>query len=444
MKQVAQDIFRQTLAAIDVAACIQKTLAPNGPRIHLLGTEYDLRHFEKIVAVSFGKASFAMAQGLTSALLPECPLEGILVVPQGAPCQLAGWAALTGGHPLPDVASFEAGAAILGRLARCDRRTLVVFLISGGGSSMVEQPLARDGVVSLTLDDFVQLHRALITCGAPIEEINAIRKHVSATKGGRLATAAPYSTKLTLAVSDVPAGHESALASGPTLPDPTTVGDAQRIARRYNLIARFPSPLREAFEQYELPETPKSDDPAFARSQFAVVLGGHELTHAAHHACERAGYACICDNSTDNWPLDKAADYLLSVLKAQWKTQRRINSLRPVAVVAQGELSSPVTDGGTGGRNSAFVLECVRKIAGEKVTVLSAGTDGIDGNSPAAGAVADGETLARSRAAGLDAGDFMRRSDAYHFFARLGDDVTTGPTGNNLRDLRILLAGHYD
>jgi hydroxypyruvate reductase len=158
--------------------------------------------------------------------------------------------------------------------------------------------------------------------------------------------------------------------------------------------------------------------------------------HAAHHACEAAGYVCVCDNSTDNWPVEKAADYLLAQLAAH----RNANPGRPVAVLADGELSSPVAGGGIGGRNSAFVLACVPKVAGENITVLSAGTDGIDGNSSAAGAVADGETLARARAAGLDPDDFFRRSDAYNFFAALGDAVVTGPTGNNLRDLRILLA----
>jgi hydroxypyruvate reductase len=162
--------------------------------------------------------------------------------------------------------------------------------------------------------------------------------------------------------------------------------------------------------------------------------------HAAHHACEAEGYVCVCDNSTDNWPLAKAADHLLALLMAQLEAQRGSHPRRPVAVLADGELSSPVTGNGTGGRNSAFVLSCVPKIAGKRIAVLSAGTDGIDGNSPSAGAVADGKTFARCNAAGLGVDDFMGRSDAFNFFARLGDNITTGPTGNNLRDLRILLA----
>ena len=297
---------------------------------------------------------------------------------------------------------------------------------------MVEQPLDP----SSGLADFQALHTALVTCGAPIEEINVVRKHLSATKGGRLAAAAPRSMKLTLAISDVPLGEESALASGPTLPDPSTIADAERVAHGCGVVGRLPSSLRAIFENHALRETPKDGDPAFSRAHFVRVLSVHDLFHAAHHACEAEGFVCLCDDSTDGWPIEKAADYLLDTLAAQ----KKANPHHRVAVLADGELSSPVTGDGIGGRNSAFVLACVPKIAGKNITVLSAGTDGIDGNSPAAGAVADGETSARTRKAGLAVDDFARRSDAYSFFERLGDVIVTGPTGNNLRDLRILMA----
>jgi glycerate 2-kinase len=432
VKEIAQRAFRNTLAAIDVSAALERKLARSGSRILAGDASIDLREFGPILAIAYGKASFAMAEGLARVLVPEFPVEGILVVPAGSAHELSGWKVFAGGHPVPNEGSFAAARAILDRLARCDERTLVFFLISGGGSALVEQPLDS----SVSLEDFQKLHAALITCGASIDEINAVRKHLSATKGGRLAAAAPHSMKLTFAISDVPQGQESALASGPTLPDPSTIRDAERVARDYGLIAKLPPLLRAAFDNHTLRETPKEGDPAFARSQFILLLGVHELFHAAHHACEADGCVCICDNSMDNWPLEKAADYLLVQLEAQ----KKANPHHRVAILADGELSSPVTGNGIGGRNSAFVLACVPKIAGKKITVLSAGTDGIDGNSPAAGAVADGETLARARDAGLDTGDFMRRSDAYNFFARLGDAIVTGPTGNNLRDLRILIA----
>lgn len=434
MKQIAQQIFHETLAAIDIPATLERKLDLRGEQIHMGGTDIDLREFKELVAIAFGKAAFAMADGLTTILAPHFSVEGILVVPAALPRALPGWTTYVGGHPVPTAQSFAAGRAILDRLARCDEHTLIFFLISGGGSALVEQPLDP----SIRLEDFQKLHYALVTCGAPIEEINAVRKHLSATKGGRLAAASPRSMKLTLAVSDVPPGQESALASGPTLPDPTTVTDAERIAQQFDIVAKLPLPLKKIFESHSLRESPKENDPAFARSHFALLLGEHDLTHSAHRACEAHGYICLCDIETDGWPIEKAADQLLKILEAQKKS----NPGRSVAVIADGEVSSPVRGDGIGGRNSAFALACVQKIAGKKIAVLSAGTDGIDGNSPAAGAVADGDTFSRARAAGVDIADFERRSDAYNFFQTLGDAVITGPTGNNLRDLRLLLAHH--
>jgi glycerate 2-kinase len=432
VKQTAERIFRETLAAIDIPAAMERKLGRSGSTIASIDGRMDLRDFESIVAIAFGKASHAMARGLVNVLADDFPVDGILIVPADLPAEMPDWEVFRGGHPLPNGESLAAGRAILERLASCDRGTLIFFLISGGGSSMVEQPLDPH----LTLADFDELNAALITCGAPIDEINAVRKHLSATKGGRLAAAAPFSRKLTLAISDVPAGQESALASGPTLPDPTTIHDARRIVRQYDLLPRFSPLLRDAFEIHSLRETPKPGHACFTLAQFEVLLGAHDLTHAAHHACEAEGYICICDNSTDNWPIARASDFLLGQLEAH----ARAHPGHRVAVLCEGELSSPVTGNGVGGRNAAFVLACAPRIAGKGITVLSAGTDGIDGNSPAAGAVADGKTLLRARALGLETADFQGRSDSYNFFAQLGDAIRTGPTGNNLRDLRILMA----
>lgn len=431
MKEIAQRIFRNTLAAIDIPAAIESKLARSGSLIRMEGASVDLSAFDKILTIAFGKASVAMVEGLGRVLAPEFRPEGILVALFAPAREQAGWKYFIGGHPVPNADSFAAGRAILDRLARCDERTLIFFLISGGGSAMVERPLDP----AITLDEFRALHAALVTCGAPIGEMNAVRKHLSATKGGRLAAAAPRSMKITLAVSDVPAGKESALASGPTLPDPTTAGDVLRFTERHDLAAKVPPQIRAALEPRALRETPKAGDAAFARSRFVTLFGEHELMRAAKEACEAEGYVCVCDDTTSDWRVEKAAGHLLARLE---KLAAESPGKR-VAVLADGELSSPVTGDGVGGRNAAFVLACVEKIAGKNITVLSAGTDGIDGNSEAAGAVADGETATRARAAGLDAGDFERRSDSHRFFAKLGDAVFTGPTGNNLRDLRILL-----
>ena len=431
MKKIAERLFRETLAAISIPAAIEKTIRRDGPLLAFGHRSLDLEEFREILIVSFGKAAFPMAQAVAKILSPKYRPEGILVVPEEPPHPLGEFKVFVGGHPAPNAASFAAGHAISERLSRCTEKTLVFFLVSGGGSSLVEKPL--DG--STGLDDFRELNAALTECGAPIEQINAVRKHVSAVKGGRMAAAAPHAMKITLAISDVPHGHESAIASGPTLPDPTTIADVHRVIAEHDLLTKLPASIRHKIERNELEETPKPGHSAFTRAHFKVLLGMHELLHAAHLACERAGFNSICDNSTDNWTIDRAADHLLT----QLHQQKQSDPARPAAVLAGGEVSSPVAGDGIGGRNSAFVLGCVRKIAGQPIAVLSAGTDGIDGNSPAAGAVAAGDTLDRSITAGLDPTDYMRRSDAYAFFAALGDAIITGRTGNNLRDLRILL-----
>lgn len=435
LKQSALQIFRETLSAIDIPSSMRRKLGRTGSRIFVNGAPFDLAAFERICAISIGKASVAMARGLAESLSPDFRAEGIVVAPTASSDLPAGFRAFVAGHPVPDKGSFEAGRAILDLLAGATERTLVFFLLSGGGSALVELPLDSD----VTLEDMQALNRTLVTCGASIDEINAVRKHLSAVKGGRLAVAAGAAMKITLGVTDVPEGQESALASGPTLADPTTVADACAVVRRYDLLSKLPPGIRTQFEHPEsIPETPKAGDSAFdpRRAIFQILLGRHDLFHAAHRASESGEFVTVCDNTTDNWPVEKAVDFLLAQLEAL----KRANPGKSVAVIADGEVSSPVTGNGIGGRNLAFVLDCVKKIAGREIAVLSAGTDGVDGSSPAAGAVADGETLARAQSLGLDPAEYFRRSDSYTFFRTLGDAIETGPTGNNLRDLRILLA----
>jgi hydroxypyruvate reductase len=446
LKQAALNIFRETLAAIDIPLSMRRKLGRAGSRIFVNDAPFDLAAFERICAIAIGKASVAMARGLAELLSPAFHAQGIVVAPTAASGLPDGFRGIVAGHPVPDTGSFAAGRVILDLLATTDQNTLVFFLLSGGGSALVELPIeiphGDSGNVrapAITLEEMQALNRVLVTCGASIGEINAVRKHLSAVKGGRLAVAARSAMKITLGVTDVPEGQESALASGPTLPDPTTVADACNVVRCYDLFSKLRPGIQTRFEHPEsIPETPKAGDPAFDphRAVFQILLGRHDLFHAAHHASESAEFITVCDNTTDNWPVGKAVDYLLEQLAAL----RKANAGKSVAVIADGEVSSPVTGEGVGGRNLAFVLDSVKKIAGKKIAVLSAGTDGVDGSSPAAGAIADGKTLTRAQALGLDPADFIRRSDSYTFFHLLGDAIETGPTGNNLRDLRIFLA----
>jgi hydroxypyruvate reductase len=432
LKQLARRIFQETISAIDIPEAMQRKLRRAGTVLCVNNAKVDLRAFTRVRVMGIGKAAHAMVEGLASLLGPEYPLKGIVAAPTPPSLAVAGMKYFVGGHPTPDDQSWKAAESILALLNECDEKTVVFFLLSGGGSALVELPL--DG--RLTLEDVRQLHRALVTCGAPIEAMNTVRKHASAVKGGRLAVAAGRAAKITLAVSDVPVGKESALASGPTLPDPTTVADVRCVIEEFALRDKLPEALLRWMDEGQMPETPKEGDRAFANAYFSLLLGLDDLFHPTHHATEAKGFVACCDNTTDDWPVEKAAEYLL----AQLEDVRRANPGQRVAVIADGEVSSPVRGKGIGGRNAAFVLACVKKIAGKKIAVLSAGTDGVDGNSPAAGAVADGETLDRGRTIGLNVRYMFRESDSYSYFARLGDTIVTGPTGNNLRDLRILLA----
>jgi glycerate 2-kinase len=431
-EQIAREIFRDTLVALDIPRVMELKLTLAGSILTLEDGAIDLSVFSSGFVVAIGKAAHAMAAGLRSFLPDRYQFKGVVAAPTKPEAPIPGLDYFVAGHPNPNADSWRAAEAILSLLRRADERSVVFFLLSGGGSALTELPI----VPGMRLEDLQAANHALVTCGAPIEAMNTVRRHFSAVKGGRLALAAARATKVTLAVTDVPVGKEHALASGPTVPDPSTIADTNRVLDQYGLRKKFPDALVRWLDAGEMPETPKPGDPAFCNAYFQLLLGMHELFHAAHHATEARGYVTCCDNSTDDWPVGDAADALLKKLE-EWKGE---NPGERVALIADGELSSPVTGNGIGGRNSAFVLSCVEKIAGRRITVLSAGTDGMDGNSPAAGAAADGETSARAQALGLDPAAAFRQSDSYTFFEKLGGAVLTGPTGNNLRDLRILLA----
>jgi glycerate 2-kinase len=432
-KQIARDIFRHTLESINIPQMMERKLQFGPSYLVLPCATVDLSAISRVVIVAIGKAAHAMVDGLIALLPTRTSFTGVVAAPTIPTKRHPGLEYFVGGHPIPNEDSVRSAEEILRHLRACDSRTAVFFLLSGGGSALADLPLHS----SLSLEDVQETHRTLVTCGAPIGAMNTVRRHLSAVKGGRLAQAAAGAAqKITLAVTDVPMGKEAALASGPTLPDPTTVDDVRRIFAEHDMLRRFPAAVQQWLDKNLMPETPKPGDPSFANSHFELLLGMDDLFHAAHHAVEAHGYVSICDNSTDDWPVEKAASDLLGQLE-EWQQE---NPGERVAVIADGEVSSPVTGNGTGGRNSAFVLACVEKIAGRKITVLSAGTDGIDGNSPAAGGVADGDTLDRAKSVGLDPQRYFGQSDAYTFFSKLDDAIVTGPTGNNLRDLRILLA----
>lgn len=429
MRQSALNIFQYALAEASIAKAFARHVSCERGILRVREDLYDLHVYTRVLAVSIGKAGHTMAEALAGCV-GSSTLEGIVASSVDASSQVHGFRYFQGGHPTPNGESIHAAGAILKLLNAQNAATLVIFLLSGGGSSIVEKPIDDE----ISLEDLIATYRALVHSGAPIGEINAIRKHLSAVKGGRLAQAAYPAHQVSLVVSDVPDSMPDALASGPTMPDSTTVTRCYEIAEKYGLMAQFPVSTRELFERHALEETPKSDDHVFYHSRWWPILSNQSAIEEASVAAERAGFVVQVDNSCDDWDYALASDYLLGRVRQLRKQFGRL------CLISGGEVTVKFSGGGIGGRNQQFALDCARKIAGENITVLSAGTDGIDGNSPAAGAVVDGTTVHRAQERRLDGQAALEKFDAYPFFKALGDSVETGPTGNNLRDLRILLA----
>jgi glycerate 2-kinase len=428
MRQVARDIFRHALAEASIAKGFARHVHCERGILRVRDDLYDLHAYSRVLVVSLGKAGHTMVEALSSQV--GASLEGIVASSVQPETQVHGFRYFRGGHPTPNAESVQAASAMLRMLEAQPASALVIFLLSGGGSSIVEKPIDDE----ISLDDLIATYRALVLSGAPIAEINAVRKHLSAVKGGRLAQAAYPAHQVSILVSDVPDKMPDALASGPTMPDSTTVEDCYRIAEKYELLRQFPQSTRELLERHAFDETPKSDDPAFHRARWWPVLSNQTAIEEASVAAERAGFIVNVDNSCDDWDYEKAADYLLQ------RARELRKQFSPVCLISGGEVTVKVTNSGVGGRNQQFALACAQKVAGENIAVLSAGTDGVDGNSPAAGAVVDGTTIDRARGRGLDALAALERFDAYPLLKALGDAIEIGPTGNNLRDLRMVLA----
>lgn len=394
---------------------------------------YDLARFDRCVVISMGKAAEPMVTSFLAASGAAAKrFEGVIVAPDPVEPPSEKFIVFQAGHPSPNAASLEAAETILQMLSSLSDRDFVVFLVSGGGSSMVEQFLDPDTPLEL----IAATHKALVESAAPITAINTVRKHLSAVKGGRLAAAAAPAEQLTIAVSDVPSGKLDALASGPTTPDNSTLKDVYAAVEQYGLLERLPAPVEAQVSSNSLKETPKRGDAIFARSRWVVLLDSTSLETTAGKRAAELGWQVVVDDTCDDWPAEEAAAYLVNRLRELRRLSRR------VCLLSAGEVTVTIPQGvaGNGGRNQHFSLEAARRIAGEEVVVLSVGSDGVDGNSPAAGGVVDGTTVERAKHLGSAVDDALRSFNSYPLLQKLGDAITTGPTGNNLRDLRILLA----
>jgi glycerate 2-kinase len=447
LRRAAREIFDEALAAVDARRAVLNAVEFDGTTLRVGDAQFELRgDAPKVYSVAMGKAAAAMASALDERL-GGALAGGVLSAPRSDFKLSERWRVYAGGHPLPNAESVEAARAAFELLRGADDpEALVLFLVSGGGSAMLELP--RDA--RLTLEELRETNRLLVSCGAPINEVNAVRRALSAVKGGGLASHAPRAAQATLVVSDVATGHAYDVASGPTLASPPGTPPAREIIARYELASKLPSPVLRALE--EAGAHSHSQAPPTARRTFHVLLDNASACEAAVRGARARGFAVGLAQDVVEQHVEEGAAELVSRLLTLYEREGAAG-VRGVCLVSGGEFSCPVRGGGTGGRNSetalrvAFELEKVSAQRGaraglvpEHLAALCAGTDGIDGNSPAAGALADETTVARAHAQGLDARQFLEESDAYTLFDLLGDALNTGPTGTNVRDVRILLA----
>lgn len=432
----ARDIFTHALRACDIRAAFDRHLRFDGATLirHSSSTPTRLDRFGEILVIAFGKAAVPMTETLLDRLPTEIPVRGVcsvLELPARRDPRIRYYA---GGHPFPNAQSFEAARDALRLLQNAKADTFIFFLVSGGGSAMLELP--RDPAIPL--EDTITFHRALVASGAAIGEINTVRKHFSAVKGGRLARAAPRSEKLSLIISDVPLKDLACVASSPTLPDSSTREQCREILDRFDLLKTFPKAVREFFHSLESAQPHQPAAPGESSAPYEVLLSDQEFASAARDHAQSLGYHAVIDNTCDDWDYREASAYLLRRFKELRRDIPRLCLLSSGEVTVK--LEGPT---GCGGRNQQFTLATAFELAKnpeDAIAVLSAGSDGIDGNSSAAGAIADPTTLARARAAGVDPEAALAGFDSATLFTALGDALITGPTGNNLRDLRILLA----
>jgi len=426
LRSLARSILNSALAAVDARAATRNAIKQNQGELFVL--ESQLISARPYV-VSIGKAALSMAMGIDDAISNNL-VEGISVSPDGsipATNSLKNWQLLTGGHPLPDQHSLDSARAIFKLLARANaERASIIFLISGGGSAMVESPIDE----RISLEDLKKTNQILVTSGASIFEINVVRRAFSAVKGGGLARAVPDAQVITLIVSDTNQGDEASVASGPTLPPPLSVPGAMDVVSRYQLVEQLPAQVLNAIATSQASQKTK-------QSPYYVLLQNQTALKGAAAAASTNSFDAVIDNEISEQPVEEGCKLLLDHLP------RNANKRR-YCLASGGEFSCTVRGNGMGGRNLETALRCAieldRNPPSRDVVVMSCGTDGIDGNSPAAGAIADKTTISRAKLLGLDANEYLSRSDSYSFLEKLGDVIVTGPTGTNVRDLRIILS----
>lgn len=434
-------ILAASLERVDPGRCVRDNMSRSADRISFQGRYIDLSQVNRVLLVAFGKASLPMAQAAAE-LLGSDLSEGIVIAKEApaadAQREPARCRVIRGGHPFPDQQSLQAGRAVMDLLQDTSPDDLVLFLISGGGSALLSMPAA-----GISLEEFKRVNEVLLACGANIGEINTVRKHISQVKGGQLAGAAAPAEQISLVLSDVVGDPLDMIASGPTVPDTTTFEDALQVIETYHLERDVPSSVLAHLKNGtlgRLPDTPKPGDQGFERSTTLIIGNNLLAARAGIEQAQEAGFHALHLTSRYQGEARTIGSFMAGVLQQMAETGDPLP--RPACLVAGGEATVTLekdAETGLGGRNQEIALSAVRPLAGvEDAALVAFASDGNDGPTDAAGAVATGETYQRGRSLGLHAADYLKRHDAYHYFEALDDLLMPGLTETNVNDLVFL------
>jgi glycerate 2-kinase len=408
----------------------------DGNRLAIGEQQYDLEKYARVLVIGIGKASQPMGAAAAE-ILGDYLTRGILLTKTKTPDSIAGLQIMEGSHPVPDQRSIAGAQKIADLLAETTENDLVIYLISGGGSALLTLPVS-----GISLGDLQALTKALLACGATINEINCLRKHLSRVKGGQLARWAAPAQVAALILSDVIGDPLDVIASGPTTPDPSTFQDALEILQKYELRYQVPAPILKHLQggtSGEIPETPKANDPLFGNINNLIIGNNDQAARAAMQQAQIEGFNSLLLTTHLQGEARQAGRMLGAILKQVAITGDPIP--RPACIIAGGETTVTIHGDGLGGRNQEVALGAVVELAGlPDVMLIALATDGDDGPTDAAGAVVTGETLGRAKISGLDPLEFLIRNAAYEFFDPLEDLLKPGATQTNVNDLTFLIA----
>ena len=428
--------LESALNAVDPKQIIKSKLLLKNLTLHVNGYSIDLKKFKNIYVIGGGKASGSMAEALEQ-VLGNSITNGLVNVPRSSKNKTDIIKLHEASHPIPDEAGVEGTRRMLKIAEQAKEDDLVICLISGGGSSLMPLPRGK-----ISIADKKEITNVLLKCGATINEINTVRKHISDFKGGWLAKKAYPATILNLILSDVVGDPLDFIASGPTVPDSTTFSDAIKVLKKYRLWSKAPASIRKVLSDGEkglIPETPKADDEAFKRV-YNVVVGNNRLASlTAQKYLKSEGLNTLLLTSTLEGEARHVGIMLASIVHEVSVSGNPVP--KPAGIIAGGETTVTVTGKGLGGRNQEIALVAAQKLNDMNgVVVASLSTDGVDGPTDAAGAIADGKTLVRAAKMGLTPEEYLAENDSYHFFSKLGDLIFTGPTGTNVNDVSVIVA----